>query len=232
MISFNSTTHTYSKEGIVYDSVTQVLKILSKGEGLLIWAVGRSIEYIESNSQCDDSTAIIANYKTVFKNAKLAHGASRESSASEGTKRHADVEVYIKDCIKTNGGVAKESDVVVNFSKWAIKNELTFISSEQKLYNDELKLAGTYDFVCMKGGELYVGDFKTSKAIYFEYAMQVGAYGHLHSPRITKGVIFQEKNNTFHTLWIEDTSKYVSSFLAALTLFRAQKEFTVKKERT
>lgn len=106
--------------------------------------------------------------------------------------------------------------------------------------------AGTLDYLCEIGGETYLIDFKTSKAIYPGHKVQIAAYGlahqvdHiglLHLGNATK------KRYSFNILKDEDRYKFTEEFLQTNRLFKTLYPnacpnletfpdiFTIKKEK-
>lgn len=70
---------------------------------------------------------------------------------------------------------------IVAFNNWL--NEYCpegDILSEVYIYSKKYGYAGTADMICTIDGELWLVDFKTSKAIYDEYGLQVRAYGYAY----------------------------------------------------
>lgn len=59
---------------------------------------------------------------------------------------------------------------------WREAHEVKVISIEERVYSMELGFAGTADVICYIDDVLTLGDFKTSKAVYPEYRLQVAAY--------------------------------------------------------
>lgn len=72
---------------------------------------------------------------------------------------------------------AKEKKHIVSFASWfndfkpEPPYEIEYVVASQKF-----KYAGTLDLSCTKAGELWIVDFKTSAAIYYNYQLQLAAY--------------------------------------------------------
>lgn len=62
------------------------------------------------------------------------------------------------------------------FLNWTKENKVKFLLSEQKVYSKKYNYAGTLDAEALVNGKLAIIDFKTSKAIYEDYLLQVAAY--------------------------------------------------------
>ena len=69
---------------------------------------------------------------------------------------------------------------------WEALNFLTdydieVIDTERVVWLPDLKVAGTIDGVGMRNGKIVIWDWKTSASVYWETALQLGAYAHLLS---------------------------------------------------
>lgn len=64
------------------------------------------------------------------------------------------------------------------FTKWADETNFSHYTPEYFVYSDRYKYAGTADLICKINNDWWLIDFKTSKAIYDEYGIQVRAYGY------------------------------------------------------
>jgi hypothetical protein len=63
-----------------------------------------------------------------------------------------------------------------SYLAWRKSKEIKIVSVEQRVWSLKLGIAGTADVVMYVGDVLTVGDFKTSKAVYWNYKLQVAAY--------------------------------------------------------
>ena len=106
--------------------------------------------------------------------------------ASFGTRVHKEIEnVLSGNDVWVDSNEMKET--LVEFDRWRRIHELSPISLETTLYNDDLKLAGTADYVGFftstkrkPWGEnrrvKILLDWKTSKAVFSNYHLQVSGY--------------------------------------------------------
>lgn len=161
--------HIYERNGLLYPSVTTVLSLIDTNEELMKWANIMGFKKI--------------NIKTI-----------QEHSLSYGTKVHANLQYYVDpdNCTEPE----PDSDMVERFNiEKAITNfkklfkDITFktIFTEKTFYDDELHYAGTCDWFVEINGYKVLIDFKTSKAPYPNYRMQLGGYMNLI-----------EKNTDYH----------------------------------
>lgn len=98
-------------------------------------------------------------------------------AAEKGTRVHKRLEQILKGReFKTT---PKELKPYIDaFNNWMEEYQPTLIQTERFVYSDKYKYAGTADMLCRINGENWLIDFKTSKAIYDEYGLQVRAYGY------------------------------------------------------
>lgn len=123
----------------------------------------------------------------IFKKARWAHDEVKNNSADKGTDMHAELERYVKNCIKDNQGkpflVETGEDVhkaVVLFSIHAVDEVEKFLWSEGHCYSTdpELWVGGISDCgALLKNGKGAIYDFKSSKDAYFSHFLQATLYG-------------------------------------------------------
>jgi hypothetical protein len=158
----------YTFDGIEYPSVTTILDILDKSGALMPWAVNNTIEYLKTNPGQYEQARI--EYRNVSKEA-----------LNIGSQVHDLIECYIKHG-KDKSYMTKYNDSVQNaflaFLEWEEKHNVEWLETEQSIYHPSRGYAGTLDFIAKIDDHIYCGDFKTSKAIYPEYYMQIAAYNH------------------------------------------------------
>lgn len=179
---FDPIEHVYTLDSKPLHGVTSVLKVINK-PALIQWAVNMADEHIRTNISYaipGEDGGYWAIKPSVIAEAKVAHRKKKEVAGEAGTDVHAQIEALIKNWIEWNEGYAKceypEHTQVNAFVDWAYKNNVKFLASEQKLYSEHYWIAGTADFICDIDGKRYVGDVKTSSAIYPEYFIQCSAY--------------------------------------------------------
>jgi len=69
-----------------------------------------------------------------------------------------------------------EYQSVLAFSNWYNEVKPEIIKNEFIVYSEKHNIAGTVDLLCKIGDDIWVIDFKTGKAVYMEYEMQLSAY--------------------------------------------------------
>lgn len=142
-------------EGVYYPSVTTILQYMPKNKYFETWL------------------------KDVGHNANII----MKRAGKEGTQVHEGIETLLAgeelDWMDDYGN-AKYNETVweminkfVDFWK-TYKPEL--ISTEEFVYSDEHKYAGTADLVCKLDGEVWLIDFKTSNSLHKSYDLQLASY--------------------------------------------------------
>jgi hypothetical protein len=112
--------------------------------------------------------------------------AVRDRAADIGTIAHGMIEADIKgEKFDTSeyapNDVEKASKAYKSFLDWQDKLGIECIASELQLVHQRLKYGGTIDLVARHDTELWLVDFKTSKAVYTEHKIQVAAYRELYN---------------------------------------------------
>jgi len=134
-----------------YISVTTVLSIISKGDGLLNWYA-----------------------KLGFEKAKEV----MKEKGKRGTTVHKTIEQYLRGNIKNFDLQPKEIKTFCEpVAKWVNDMGLDIMDIERIVYSDKSRFAGSLDILAkLPDGKIIIGDFKTSKAIYNTYFLQLAAY--------------------------------------------------------
>ena len=142
-------------EGVYYPSVTTILQYMPKNKFFEGWLkdVGHNADYI---------------MKKAGKEGTQVHEAAEKLVLGE--------EVSWMD----DYGNAKYSQIVwemiLKFAEFWKTNKPELISSEDFVWSDEHKYAGTADIVCKMNGETWLLDIKTSNSIHKSYDLQLAAY--------------------------------------------------------
>ena len=176
-LAFDKRLHSYKADDVIVPSATQVLGIISK-PALVPWALKMGATWLERNMFYDDTNS--SKSQGVFHTKGMGLGA-----LIKGVKAAYKTNEWLEKAIKwklgegeapdnpTNEGVINAVDA---FREWVKENDVKWISSEEKLYNRGYKYAGTVDAIAEINGDYCVIDWKTSRAIYPEYYLQVAAY--------------------------------------------------------
>jgi len=167
----------YEKNGIEYPSVTTVLGILDKSGALTWWAAGCAVDYIKNNLDKIQNPDGAHAIDQIFKDAKGAFTKTSEKALDTGTQVHNAIERYIKEKRDLTGELTSEiQNGFLAFLEWESKNHVVWEKSELEIVSTKYGYAGTADAIAVVNGHRYLIDFKTSKAVYDEYRMQLAAY--------------------------------------------------------
>lgn len=227
-LDFNEKTHVYSVDGTRVDGTTAILGIIAK-PALVYWAVSSCINYLKDliipGERYDE-----IHLKNYFKDAGSAHRRISDDAADLGTMIHTWAADWIdgkKPKMPINPQFKSSVD---QFLKWVKRDQVKFIHSEHLVYSRRLKYAGTFDFLCEIDGKTYLGDFKSSSAIYDEYFLQIAGYQQAYLEeypdfKIDGGVIVRlGKDNKLEVKYTKDYTKDVKAFNAAIVLCRRMAE--------
>lgn len=133
-----------------YPSVTEVLNVIAK-PNLIYWFKSRTKEEIDSISN------------KAINIGKEIH--SIISRIEDGKKIEIDTQ-YPEEM----------KNVINSYFSWKKENSIEVISSEVSMLNKEFGYKGTLDRLARYDGKLILIEWKTAKAIYPEYKLQVAAY--------------------------------------------------------
>ena len=248
-LGFDDRLHAYRIEPDLelIPSVTQTMDVISK-PALIPWALKEGVEWLAGNLFFDRET----KHKHIFHTkgvgidflTKGIKGAYRNTSSSAiniGTVTHRWVEEAIR--WKLEGGdppimpQQKEAQTAIEaFRAWVSENDVEWHSAEQKVYHRKYKYAGTVDAVATINGEYSVIDWKTSKAVYPEYYLQVAAYAKaledMEGRPVDSAYILRcdKKTGKFQCVQSEDFELDFNAFLAAQSLRQRLKSLSKKRK--
>jgi len=245
-LGFDDRLHSYRIEPDheLIPSVTQTMDVISK-PGLIPWALKEGVDWLSSHLFYDSDRD---NYHTksvgidfLTKGIKGAYRNTSTSAINIGTVTHSWVEGAIR--WKLEGGdpppmpPQKEAQKAIEaFRAWVSENEVEWHSAERKLYHRTHKYAGTVDAVATINGEHCVIDWKTSKAIYPEYYLQVAAYAkaieNMDGVDVDSAYILRcdKKTGKFECVRSENFELDFDAFLAAQRLRRRLKVLSKKRK--
>lgn len=247
-----------------FTGVTSALDYVGDKSNLMQWYANQVVEQFGWSKQKPDENAgqyatrlqiemisPIAHFSSLtimeqiefVKKARTAASQYTKKTANLGKDVHSDIEAYIKDCIKTNGGKAKavfqystpvSKDQGQHFVDWSLKNNVIFKASEHKVHSKKHWYAGTLDIVLEINGDLYLGDIKTTNSIWGRsYFAQCAAYRQALEEtypdrykfagsiivRIGRDGLFNPEEDVHFSPYYEDDLKY---FMAGLEIYRQE----------
>lgn len=160
-----------------YPSITTVAGLIGKPH-LIKWAADMSTDYIlEHLKEILEEDNVHARKELIDK-ARVAHDDYRKYTARIGTEAHRAIESYIKSETKDVAECSQEVQGVFNsFLDWCDSYKPVWVASEKEVWSEKLGVAGVLDALLVVNDELWLMDFKTSKAIHAkDYALQLSGY--------------------------------------------------------
>lgn len=132
---------------------------------------------------------------------------AKQAAADAGTLAHAMIEAHIRGRSftmppGTAPDIAERAErAFAAFLRWAATFRFEPRETEVSLVSEKHRFGGTLDVVALDGG-LCIGDFKTSKDIYFDHLLQLGGYSVLwneaHPDRpVERGFILRVREEDF-----------------------------------
>lgn len=229
--TFNPKTHRYYLDGKQMTGVTTVLSVIAKPQ-LIQWASDQAVDYIEEHKAVWGTP----DHNEMMADARKAYAQKRDKAAELGTDVHTEIEQAIQS--KIHGLEWFSDNTQVNhFLEWANRHSVHFLDTEVQVYSETLFTAGTYDFSCIIDGKKYLGDIKTSNALYPEYFYQCAAYRMMAEEmgqtdfagsilvNIKRDGSFNEDEDVIISYSYEDEK---AAFLAAHTLYRTTARYKTK----
>lgn len=211
------------KDGTRVPGTTTITGLLNKPQ-LVSWANKLGLEGIDSSKYVDEAAAI----------GTLAHAMVQ----AHLQKEEIDYDQYSKLQID----LAENS--LISFFEWKKRHEIEVFRVENKvdgryqeeiyvekqMVSDKMKYGGTIDCYCLLDGVPTLLDFKTGKAVYDEYFVQLAAYAELlrenglpvRECRILR--IGRDETEGFEERTVKDTEKYFEIFKNLLNVYYLKKE--------
>ena len=225
-VYFDSIKHQYKVDALVVPSVTTVLSTIAK-PALINWAANMCADNIAAALEPGKAYDEL-QLQAIIETGRRAHWQKKTDAGTIGSFVHKFVQQYINGenpALPVNEELKKS---VERFLAWVEENKVKFLVSEQVTYSKKHRYIGTLDFICTIGGKMYLGDLKTSNAIYpAEMGLQLAAYRLSREEEFPQekyaGCILVrvgKKDGEFETWQFEDDSLYRRSFLSALELSR------------
>lgn len=194
-LSFDHDKHKYYLDGIGIPSVTTILDIQAK-PALRIWAVNETIDALKRVFKPGRSYNS-AQHAAIIEYARKAQWRKSDEARTIGSTAHDWIENYSKfylkhkrypEVVETPERINEEGVMllphnpeayasILAFLDWVKAHDVQFVDVEKKIVSRKDWWAGTRDTRAIINDRLGVWDYKTSKAIYGEYFIQVGTYG-------------------------------------------------------
>ena len=230
--------HSYYLNDIRIPGVTTILSTISK-PALVNWAKKEAIGLVEKHlrARMGENLIIDEDYISQTCLAGIAEpDRIKGEAANLGKKAHLAISKILNG--ESPGDLTGIEIVIESFLKWKNSNPFQVIKFELPLHSETYRFAGTID-VIGKGndGNCFVGDWKTSKSVWPEMALQVAAYIYLANSNrvapdlIKKGYIFHIGKNSveFNVYEIKDVAGMIDGFLECKQLYDSLKKIELVK---
>jgi len=181
-------------------SVTTVLDVKAK-PALIQWAsncAGDYLQrYLDGKSTYDLS---LSDLQKIAQECRYAYKKISSKATGGGTAVHKAIETYLKTGKLIDLSSDEEMAGMLAFLEFWKARGGTVFALERTVYFDdeEWGYAGTFDLLAEIDGVVTLCDFKTSKAIYDEYSLQLAAYMHAYNlnPIVKNGAqVIAERNS-------------------------------------
>ena len=238
-MAFKDRARFYDIHGRQFPSVTTVLQVIAKGEALNQWFAKMERQAFET-AMLEVATrhATISGEFLLDTVLDAVHGVkaadkARDSAANIGTQAHAMIEWLTRRMlgldVDAEPVIADAAMIAVEAWKdWAKAVEFTPLHVEPVVYYEQYGYAGRCDVIAMIEDVKTLADYKSSKAVYAEAFLQVGAYRHAGASiglDSDAGLILRLPKTladpTFEAVPVPDQPLDV--FLSALCLWRWQR---------
>lgn len=184
-MGFNQAKHKYYWDKQPIPSVSAVLDVIDRSHALIPWAVGETITHIR-NVWLPECSYSAQEIHTHLEEARNARKRKSGEAAGIGTSAHKWIERYVKS--RAKGGTftppmpeeKQERSSIEAFLEWERNHTIEYLESELRVAHSRYLYAGTIDLLARVDGKLSVIDFKTSRAIYLTYYLQVASYFHAY----------------------------------------------------
>lgn len=170
----------YRLNGRDYPRVTSIKGVVGSGDALINWAAG--CVYDEVGRLCSDHLSGKLSREALLMclqdpSLKEAHTRLRDRKADFGTHFHKIAEDYGKgDSFAVYDVPPALAGIAAAFRAWLVEYQPRFLLTEFTVVSDTHGYMGTCDAVAEIGGQTVLLDYKTSKAAYKEFALQMAAY--------------------------------------------------------
>lgn len=159
----------------------------------------------------------------------------RDEAAQVGTLAHAMVAESlggdkVDESLFSANDISLAQNSAISFFEWRKQHDIEPILIEHPMVSDTKLFGGTIDCYCKIDGVPTLLDFKTGKAIYDEYFVQLSAYKELliengypvENCRILR--IGRDETEGFEERSVADTTKYYDIFRDLLDIYYKKKE--------
>lgn len=180
VLEFSETSHRYKLDGKACPGVTTVNKSsYPTSEGLINWKMDQAVMFAITAPDELDGLDLI-------KEARQAWKAPSQEAADIGTVTHAYAELHslgqhdqaewLLQKVSTASKFAIIESCVNKYLDWSIQNQGELIKAEGLIASPTHLYCGKFDRLDKVNGKIRIRDYKTSKDIYLDQFIQLGAY--------------------------------------------------------
>ena len=168
----------YTLDGVTLPSVTTILGIVNK-PALVPWANAQGREAVEDElAPRGGDTLTRPMLDRALEQAKARPWRTKKEAADFGSETHKIIEGLLAGTAPKIP--ARQSQAVRNFQAWQSLHNISLELTEVSVYSVEHGYAGTFDAMGWIDGLPVVCDWKTSKGLYMETALQLAAYANAY----------------------------------------------------
>lgn len=238
---FNPRNHTYRLDGKRVPGVTTLIGKGLPKPALVRWAAKSVAEFVADNED-DISTLRRLGRGPLIEALKATPWQTRDDAALRGTDIHTLAEGLVHG--ESVDVPAEFTDAVAGYVDWLDTWNVEPRWTERPVANRRWWYAGKPDIVCTIGSDTWLLDWKTSKGVYGDHALQVCAYGHAEfsnaedgseepMPHIDRyGVVHIERGETrlyevsdpesawkdfLHCAWTANAEERIKGYLGEIT---------------
>ena len=196
----------YLVDGVSHARVTTALGIINK-PALVPWAAKMALakvrEVLVNPDVCRELALALEEtpesydefVDLLIDRAAKAPNEARDERGAAGTETHA----LIHEALVLGGADQHNFLMTLDSSQrlavyeacnFLTDYDIKVIDTERVVWLPDLKVAGTIDGIGMRNGKVVIWDWKTSAGLYWETALQLGAYAHLLS-KLTDAFVYE-----------------------------------------
>jgi hypothetical protein len=242
----NSNGRFYPRNGRLYVSSTNVLSAIIAKPQLIDWAASRQKKQDREafyailhdlDLPAQRKKALIDKYELAV-GTDLAHAKIRDSAGDIGTQVHNAIESELLGKPLQMAEDHPAMGFLRSWRRWAEGVKIENVVTEETVYHDGFKYAGTMDFAGEIDGKFTVADWKTSKSIHRDNILQVASYAlplYNEHPGVIHGLILRlsRSGGDPEALWIppDKMARAGGTFVAALAVWGWLNEDTAESRR-
>ncbi len=229
ILKFDEKKHIYTVNDKIVYGVTSITGMISKPV-LINWVVKLTKEKVYSEAVRLGGNDFVKNLKEVLLTAGKEHYSVSKEARELGIRNHDKAEKWLAEGTDQNALIREMMQIENTEERLSCSTLLEFFNTyelepielEGKIYSKEHEYAGTLDYYGKINKKLTVMDYKTSKAIYSDYVLQLAAYAQAKTEegfQVDQIMIVRlGKDGVLEVKIEKDWKKYLEPFLGALSI--------------